>query len=84
MIKSNRAISLDFSKHIKAEFLKMSDHIMDYINSITPKEQELITFGIHSYDDGKEDKFKVALLNGDIVYESLFSKSFHETSSSDS
>ena len=68
MIKSNRAIRLDFSKHIKAEFLKMSDHIMDYINSITPKEQELITFGIHSYDDGKEDKFKVASLNGDMVY----------------
>ena len=57
MDKSNKAIKLNLSKFAQNEFTRMADSILAYIKSITPKSQELFTFGIHSYEHGA-DTFK--------------------------
>ncbi len=58
-----KAIKLNFSKQVKLEFIRMSDAILKYIQGITPPKQELITFGIHSYEDSA-DTFKAFYEDG--------------------
>lgn len=57
-MKTTRSIKINFPKHIRDEFLDMNRQILNYIKSISPRNQIILTFTIDEYEDGTTSVFK--------------------------